>query len=111
MDNIFTNLPAQHSADEEFTNLLVRPGTRIERIVSTGQATLPGEWCDQDWEEWVILLKGSAGLLIDGENERTLSPGDHVFIPARRRHRVTWTHSDQPTIWLAVHLRPEETQL
>jgi cupin 2 domain-containing protein len=40
MDNIFENQP--QSADEVFTDLLRRPGLRIERIVSTGQASPPG---------------------------------------------------------------------
>jgi cupin 2 domain-containing protein len=32
-----------------------------------------------------------------------LQPGDHLIIPAHRRHRVEWTHPDQPTVWLALH--------
>jgi len=31
-------------------------------------------------------------------------PGDHVFLPAHKRHRVTWTDPDRPTVWLAVHI-------
>src|SRR3546814_5312272 len=54
-------------------------------------------------DEWVLLLKGAAGLWIDGEGESTLRPGDHVLIPARRLHRVLWTARDEPTLWLGVH--------
>jgi len=32
-----------------------------------------------------------------------LKPGDHVSIPAHCRHRVEWTATGEPTIWLAVH--------
>ena len=49
------------------------------------------------------LLRGAAGLAIWGEGERRLSPGDHIFLPAHLRHRVTWTAPDEPTVWLAVH--------
>ncbi|NTV46153.1 MAG: hypothetical protein HGB11_06455, partial [Chlorobiales bacterium] len=35
---------------------------RLERIVSEGHATPGGEWFDQEWDEWVILLSGSATL-------------------------------------------------
>ncbi len=101
MPNIFADLPAA-SAEEELTDLLARPGLRIERIVSTGQASPPGFWYDQAHDEWVILLSGSAGLAIDGEAEMRLSPGDYVFLPAHTRHRVTWTET--PTVWLAVHV-------
>ncbi len=108
MGNIFEGLP-EMSAEEEFTGLLRRPGVRIERIVSTGQASQPGFWYDQPHDEWVILLKGAAGLAIEGEAERRLNPGDYVFLPARKRHRVTFTAADKPTIWLAVHIREGHT--
>jgi cupin 2 domain-containing protein len=79
---------------------------RIERIVSTGQASAPGFWFDQDWAEWVLLLAGSAGLLFEGEAEpQVLRPGDHLLIAAHRRHRVAWTDTKRPTVWLAVHYR------
>ena len=85
------------------TDLLARPGLRIERIVSTGQASPPGFWYDQEHDEWVILLSGGAGLAIDGAAEMS-SPGDYVFLPAHTRHRVTWTDARVPTVWLAVHV-------
>jgi cupin 2 domain-containing protein len=34
-----------------------------------------------------------------------LKPHDHVTIPAHRRHRVEWTTSKEPTVWLAVFFR------
>lgn len=52
----------------------------------------------------MLLLRGGAGLLIEGETERTLRPSDFVFLPARCRHRVTWTAEGEPTVWLAVHI-------
>ncbi len=103
MPNVFADLPAA-SAAEELTDLLARPGLRIERIVSTGQASPPGFWYDQAHDEWVILLSGAAGLAIEGEAERRLAPGDYVSLPAHTRHRVTWTDASQPTVWLAVHV-------
>jgi cupin 2 domain-containing protein len=102
--NLFRDLPPR--ADEEvFTELLAREGVRIERIVSTGQSTPADKPYDQDHDEWVLLLAGSAGLWIEGEGERDLRPGDHVLIAAHRRHRVTRTAKGEPTIWLAVHFR------
>lgn len=104
MDNLLRDLP--HAlAEELFTTLLDRPGARIERIVSTGQRTPPGQWLKQGWDEWVLLLAGAAGLQREGEDELRLAPGDHLLIPSGVRHRVTWTDSAQPTVWLAVHLR------
>ena len=103
--NLLTGLPAAQ-ASEKIERLVERPGLRIERIVSTGQASPPGFWYDQDWAEWVLVLAGSAGVLIDGEAEpRVLRPGDYLLIPAHRRHRVAWTEAERPTVWLAVHFR------
>ena len=58
---------------------------------------------DQDHDEWILLLRGAAGLWIDGEKEYNLRPGDHLLIPARHLHRVTWTAPGEATVWLAVH--------
>ncbi|MEM7193044.1 MAG: cupin [Pseudomonadota bacterium] len=90
--------------DELFDTIVETPGMRIERIVSTGQVTPKGEWYDQDRDEFVLLVTGSARLLIEGEDdERLLGPGDWLLLPAHCRHRVTWTQGLPPTIWLGVH--------
>ena len=101
--NLFADLPACR-AQEALLDLLSRPGMRIERIVSFGQASAPGFWYDQPYEEWVVLLAGAARLRFEHEDApRSLAPGDYVHIAAHRRHRVEWTDQKQPTIWLAVH--------
>lgn len=106
--NLFSGIP-KSLPDEEFMELLAHPGIRIERIISTGQVTPPGEWLEQDWDEWVALLAGAARLMLEGETERLMQPGDHIHIPRNRRHRVTWTEEDQPTVWLAVHFGISES--
>jgi cupin 2 domain-containing protein len=100
--NLFEGVP-ERATRELVTEIAARRGARIERIVSTGQATPADAPYDQDHDEWVLLVSGAAGLWIEGEGERRLRPGDHVMIAAHRRHRVTWTSPDEPTIWLAVH--------
>jgi cupin 2 domain-containing protein len=104
--NLFAGLVGSEgaAAGEDFTELLDRPGLRIERIVSNGHASPPGFWYDQPQHEWVLLLQGSALLRFADEPEaRALGPGDYVFIPAHRCHRVDATDPTRPTIWLAVH--------
>ena len=100
--NLFENV-AVRAEEEEFTELVWRKGARIERIISHGQSTPEDAPYDQSHDEWVLLLAGAAGLWIDGDGERDLRPGDHVLIPAHRRHRVTWTAKHEPTVWLAIH--------
>jgi cupin 2 domain-containing protein len=101
--NIFAQIPRQAAA-EEIVELVEAGAVRIERIVSTGQASPPGFWYDQPWTEWVLLLTGAAGLLFEDEPTlRELKAGDYLLIPAGQRHRVEWTDATQPTVWLAVH--------
>lgn len=81
------------------------PGFKLERIVSAGHSTPEGEWYDQDRDEWVILLTGSAGLSFEGEDGiRAMKPGDYVLIPAHTRHRVEWTDRHEKTVWLVLHI-------
>jgi len=75
----------------------------IERIVSTGQETPAGEWLQQERDEWVVLLDGDAELSFDDGARMRLGSGDYVVIAAGQRHRVEWTRTDPPCIWLAVH--------
>jgi cupin 2 domain-containing protein len=104
--NLFTNVPRQ-LPDEQILTLLQTPNLRIERIVSTGHATAPDQWYDQDQGEWVVVLAGSAGLIFEGETEpRRLESGSYVHIAAHARHRIAWTDPSTPTIWLAIHYHP-----
>lgn len=97
-------LPRGPQPDEVFDTLVDSWSVRIERIVSMGQITPEGQWYDQARDEFVLLVTGAARLRIDGEDvDRKLAPGDWLVLPAHCRHRVTWTQSESPTIWLAVH--------
>jgi cupin 2 domain-containing protein len=90
---------------ERFDPLLTAANVKIERIVSTGQTTPPGEWFDQAWDEWVVVITGAAEILLEDEDvPRSLGLGDYLFLPAHVRHRVIWT--ERPTVWLAVHIAP-----
>ena len=101
--NLFADLPADRFRETSAV-LLETPHLRLERIVSFGQATPPGQWYDSERAEWVALLSGGAGLRFEGEVEpRVLRPGDWLLIPAHARHRVEWTAASGPTLWLALH--------
>jgi cupin 2 domain-containing protein len=99
--NLFADLP-RHLPNELFTALLTAVSIRIERIVSHGHVSPEGFWCDQEQNEWVVVLKGAARLQFENETVE-LKAGDFVNIPAHKKHRVEWTTPDEPTIWLAVH--------
>jgi cupin 2 domain-containing protein len=104
--NLRNGLPVRPLPDEVVDLLVERSGLRIERIVSTGQVMPEGQWYDQETDEWVLLVQGAARLRIEGEREdRALSQGDWILLPAHCRHRVTWTRAEPPTVWLAIHFR------
>src|SRR5580692_6938661 len=100
--NLFT-APSHPASGEEFLTLLENPSVKIERILSHAQASPPDFWYDQDHDEWVALLRGTATLEF-AKSQQHLQPGDYLLIPAHTRHRVAHTSAD--ALWLAVHLPP-----
>ena len=102
-DNIFAAIPAQ--LPEELTEALAgSPHVKIERIISRGHRSPAGCWYDQEQNEWVLLLKGGAGLAFENAAGVTeLKPGDYINILAHVRHCVAWTADDEDTVWLAIH--------
>ncbi|PKL86318.1 MAG: hypothetical protein CVV22_03955 [Ignavibacteriae bacterium HGW-Ignavibacteriae-1] len=99
IENIFSNLP--QSTDEIIEILVRSPNVRIERIISSGNHSSDGFWYDQDENEWVILLQGSAKIEFE-EEMIDLKTGDYLLIPSHKKHRVAETSSTEKTIWLAV---------
>jgi cupin 2 domain-containing protein len=93
--------------DGEVIDTLVETrSVKIERIVSSGQATPPGEWYDQDRDEWVALLSGAATIRFEDPDELiSLTPGDWQRVAAHRRHRVETTAVDRESVWIAVHFQ------
>ncbi len=102
LKNIFSNIP-KDIPKEIFEEIVSVENCKIQRIISKGHSTPDDQWYDQDKDEWVILLQGSAGLLFEGvDNPINLQPGDYFHIPAHVKHRVEWTDNNIETIWLAV---------
>ncbi len=103
--NLFHDLPTA-LPEELVENIIVSENIRIERIVSTGQASPPGFWYDKDESEWVVVLRGEAVLEFQGETTwQRMKPGDHVLIPPHCKHRVASTSMTEPTVWLAVFFK------
>ena len=104
-ENLFSGIP-DAVPEEIFETLLQTECFRLERIVSSGQATPAGEWYDQETNEWVILWCGSGRLIFEeGRGSCILAPGDYIHIPAHCRHRVEWTYPNTKTVWLALHYK------
>ena len=103
VNSVFDKIP-EHLPDELFEELLKTESFRLERIVSRGHSTPPGQWYDQEKNEWVMVLKGRAGLSFEGEDEIVvMERGEYIHIPAHQKHRVEWTDPEGETLWLALH--------
>jgi len=100
--NLF-RLPTELLGAELVERIVGGDDVLVERIVSTGQATPPGEWLEQDRDEWVALLQGEAELSFEDGTRAALRRGDALLIGAGTRHRVERTSAEPPCIWLAVH--------
>lgn len=105
--NIYSQIPNEFSK-ELFEEIIQGGKFKLQRIVSKGHTTPESKWYDQDADEWVILLKGSASIAFEGQKKSvSLKPGDHIKLPAHTKHRVERTDSNSETIWLALHYEPE----
>jgi cupin 2 domain-containing protein len=97
LKNIFNYHVPQ--SGEDFTTLLQHKNVCINRIVSSDK--VEKKLYIQDEDEWLVVLKGSATLEIDGKIFQ-LSCGDTLFISAKTPHKILSTAKG--TLWLTVHI-------
>jgi cupin 2 domain-containing protein len=100
--NIFEDMPDAGAGEViEVVAQFGQGAVRIERIISGGHASAEGFWYEQEEDEWVVLVRGEARLLIEGRDEVfAMQPGDHLELPAKLRHRVDFVSDD--ALWIAV---------
>jgi len=84
---------------ESFTTLLEHKNIKINRIVSSSEV-VPVEYIQEE-DEWLVLLEGEATLFINNE-EKILTKGKTLFIPAKVPHQVLKTTAG--TVWLTIHI-------
>lgn len=99
--NIF-DLPAELPTAELFETLVNNDKVLIEKVVSSGQITPPDDWYDQEKAEWLIVLQGEGELSYEDGSRIKLTSGDYLYIPAHKRHRVEYTSTEPPCIWLTI---------
>jgi cupin 2 domain-containing protein len=102
-ENFFEGIPLPAFSGEHFDTLFQWGDYKIERILSNAHSDSEEHWYDQDQDEWVMLIRGEARLLFENEEELTLTEGDYLFIPAHKKHRVTYTSTEPACYWLAIH--------
>jgi cupin 2 domain-containing protein len=95
----FFDSPPPTPGTERFDVLYERQGVTIERITSSGSQPA-AEYCQTE-DEWVMLLRGQAEMMIRNQCI-TLHEGQSICLPARTPHRVVSTSEN--ALWLAVHV-------
>ena len=97
-------IPEEWAGEDEYIETLISSHSiRVERIISRGHVSAGGSWYDQEQDEWVALLQGDARLVFDDGSILELRAGDQTLIAAHRRHRVEYTSSVPPCVWLTIH--------
>ena len=96
--NIF-HLPKLPLSEELITVLAQSGNARIERIISTGQSS---DWYDQAETEFVVLLEGKAVIEYETGKSVIMLKGDTLLIKPHERHRVSFTSTEPPCVWLCV---------
>ena len=99
--NIFEPMIEKDDIEKTYS-LMSSSAFELEKIVSYGQITPEGQWYDQGHDEWVMLVKGTAVLRFEDEQQLTLNAGDILTISAHQKHRVEQCSRD--AIWLALHI-------
>lgn len=102
MENLFQNIP-DHLPDELIEKLYQKSNIKIERIISRGHSSPENFWYDQDQDEFVLIIAGSATIAYDTNRSFRMVKGDYLLIPAHQKHRVEETSVNSDTVWLAFH--------
>ena len=102
--NILKIKEEDEKSTEIFECLFKNNNLIIERIISPNTSNKNSEWYNQDWDEWVLLIEGSAEIEFENIEFISLKKGDYFFIPKNTKHRVIKTQSESKTIWLAIHI-------
>lgn len=100
--NIFDDveLPLGAEVIQEFFK---HKNIRLEKIVSN-QSSSPDDFLyDQEEDEWLIVLQGSATLLVE-DKKVFLKSGDSYFLRKHQKHKVLETSAEGKTVWLACFI-------
>jgi cupin 2 domain-containing protein len=87
-------------ASGELVAQLVQVGGVVVEQILSGELDDAVQY-DQDHDEWVVLLAGTAELDVHGDR-LSLEPGDWLLLPRRTPHRLVRT--TRGANWIAVRL-------
>ena len=111
MDKKYVNLLKKYAKCVNFNNVLQENENieilyqdekiRIEKIVSCGYFSPENFWYDQSEKEYIYIALGEGGLEFEKE-KITLKKGDFYYIEPHKKHRVYYTSTNPPCIWICL---------
>ena len=90
---------------ENYTKLLFGKRFNLEKITSKGYATPNDKWLIEETNEFVMLMKGKAELLVKDGQKIKLTEGDYFIIPKNTKHKVIRTSRKPLCYWLTIHYK------
>ena len=104
MPNIFKVFKdnEEKSIELEETLFFLREAKAV-RIKSKGHVSTEDFWYEQRDDEWVIVLSGAGEIEWPCGRKRMLKTGDWLFLPRFEQHRVSYTSTEPPCVWLAIY--------
>jgi len=78
---------------------------KIKKIISVSYSDDNNKWYDQDEDEWVMVLRGKAGIKFSDGEIINMQEGDYIFIPQHKKHQIIYTSNNPPCFWLAIYLK------
>ncbi len=99
---MFENALKKEKGKEYIKELLNANGTRVEIITSYSSKSAENFWYDQEENEFVSVLSGSAALDIDNKIVN-MKKGDYVIISPHVKHRVLKT--SPVCVWLCIYYK------
>lgn len=107
-ENLFF-IPNDWDKVDEYTEIIWQnEHLRLERIISCGHTSPQGFWYEQEEDEWVTIIAGEGEITWDNGEASYLKAGESIFIPRKKRHRVSYTSDNPLCIWLALFASHKE---
>ncbi len=76
---------------------------RLELIASCSYSNEKGFWYKQSENEWILLLRGSATLILkEPDQVHEMNVGNHLYLAPYRPHHVLRTDPSPGTLWVAL---------
>lgn len=89
---------------EHITTLIETAQLEIQKIVTSGQKSPDDFWYDQECDEFVVVMQGSAVIALE-DQQLQLQAGDFLYIKAHERHQILSSDPNKVTVWLAIFVK------